>query len=176
MRDDGGKKRNKTIVIFPLSVPVPATIPACIRNMEVSQPGATASSSPPVITLKIIYHRQKIFRVTFYSGTYQSGYVDKISAKMLCKNVLKSGILEKHNFGCVQTFLIIETPDLQLWQLFCCHLNLTKVVCTLTPSRADVRPTNSYYANIFTANLNKNICDISHVKCCVTLSTEGQCQ
>ena len=97
--------------------PCTATIPACIRNMEVSQPGATTTSSPPVITLKIIYHRQKIFRVTFYIGTYQSGYVDKISAKMLCKMSENPGFLEQHNFGCVQIFLI-ETPDWQLWQLF----------------------------------------------------------
>ena len=105
MRDDGGKKRNKTIVIFPLSVPVPATIPACIRNMEVSQPGATASSSPPVITLKIIYHRQKIFRVTFYSGTYQSGYVDKYQLKCYVK------CPKIRDFGATQFWLCTDISD-----------------------------------------------------------------
>ena len=152
--------------------------------MEVSQPGATASSSPPVITLKIIYHRQKIFRVTFYSGTYQSGYVDKISAKMSIK------CPKIRDFGATQFWLCTDISYCVLRPQICnCGnflavtfiyypMNPMKVVCMciLTPSRADVRPNNSYYANIFTAKLNKNICYISHVKCCVTLSTEGQCQ
>ena len=73
--------------------------------MEVSQPGATASSSPPVITLKIIYHRQKIFRVTFYSGTYQSGYVDKISAKMSIK------CPKIRDFGAAQFWLCTDISD-----------------------------------------------------------------
>lgn len=110
MRDDGGKKRNKTSVIFPLSAHLAqcsphCNYPACTRNMEVSQPGATASSSPPVITLKIIYHRQKIFRVTFYSGTYQSGYVDKISAKMSIK------CPKIRDFGATQFWLCTDISD-----------------------------------------------------------------